>query len=79
MDLLLQQVVTVISVLMISIILLSHFGEYFQCFFQVMEYLIGGDCKSLLHNMGYFDEDMAKLYIAEVSLLSSLPNFSTIA
>eukprot|EP00795_Rhopilema_esculentum_P012800 gene12800-3538_t len=36
--------------------------------FLVMEYLIGGDCKSLLHNLGYFDEEMARLYIAEVTL-----------
>ena len=31
-----------------------------------MEYLIGGDCKSLLHNCGYFDEDMAVYYVAQV-------------
>ena len=31
-----------------------------------MEYLIGGDCKSLLHNLGYFDEDMSRIYIAQV-------------
>ena len=31
-----------------------------------MEYLIGGDCKSLLHNLGYFDEELARIYIAEV-------------
>eukprot|EP00794_Sanderia_malayensis_P016849 gene16850-18548_t len=36
--------------------------------FLVMEYLIGGDCKSLLHNLGYFDEPMAKTYIAEITL-----------
>ncbi|XP_022798598.1 serine/threonine-protein kinase greatwall-like isoform X2 [Stylophora pistillata] len=36
--------------------------------FLVMEYLIGGDCKSLLHNMGYFDETMARIYIAQVVL-----------
>ena len=33
-----------------------------------MEYLIGGDCKSLLHNLGYFDEDMTRIYIAQVKL-----------
>ena len=31
-----------------------------------MEYLIGGDCKSLLHNLGYFDEEMSRVYIAQV-------------
>lgn len=33
-----------------------------------MEYLIGGDVKSLLHIYGYFDEDMAIKYICEVAL-----------
>ncbi|XP_028393875.1 serine/threonine-protein kinase greatwall-like [Dendronephthya gigantea] len=36
--------------------------------FLVMEYLIGGDVKSLLHSMGYFDEQMSRLYIAQVVL-----------
>ncbi|CAM9373533.1 unnamed protein product [Lampetra planeri] len=36
--------------------------------YLVMEYLIGGDVKSLLHIYGYFDEDMAGKYIAEVAL-----------
>ncbi|XP_020612291.1 serine/threonine-protein kinase Chk2-like [Orbicella faveolata] len=36
--------------------------------FLVMEYLIGGDCKSLLHNLGYFDEKMSRIYIAQVVL-----------
>lgn len=36
--------------------------------FLVMEYLIGGDCKSLLHNLGYFDENMSRIYIAQVVL-----------
>lgn len=33
-----------------------------------MEYLIGGDVKSLLHIYGYFDENMAVKYISEVTL-----------
>merc|ERR1719197_782979 len=33
--------------------------------YLVMEYLIGGDCASLLENVGYFDEPMARTYIAE--------------
>lgn len=33
-----------------------------------MEYLIGGDVKSLLHVYGYFDEDMSLKYISEVAL-----------
>ncbi|KAM9230025.1 serine/threonine-protein kinase greatwall isoform 2-T2 [Dugong dugon] len=36
--------------------------------YLVMEYLIGGDAKSLLHMYGYFDEEMAVKYISEVAL-----------
>ncbi|XP_058036656.1 serine/threonine-protein kinase greatwall [Ahaetulla prasina] len=36
--------------------------------YLVMEYLIGGDVKSLLHICGYFDEEMAVKYISEVAL-----------
>ena len=36
--------------------------------FLVMEYMIGGDIKSLLHNVGYFDNSMAVFYIAEMTL-----------
>lgn len=36
--------------------------------YLIMEYLIGGDVKSLLHIYGYFDEEMAIKYIAEVAL-----------
>ncbi|KAJ3611243.1 hypothetical protein NHX12_021259 [Muraenolepis orangiensis] len=36
--------------------------------FLVMEYLIGGDVKSLLHIYGYFDQVMAVKYTSEVSL-----------
>ena len=36
--------------------------------YLVMEYMIGGDIKSLLHNLGYFDEDMTLFYISEVTL-----------
>ncbi|XP_076320504.1 serine/threonine-protein kinase greatwall-like isoform X2 [Tachypleus tridentatus] len=39
-----------------------------QNIYLIMEYMIGGDAKSLLHMYGYFDEDMAVLYIAEVSM-----------
>uniref|UniRef100_A0A8C7SHU7 Serine/threonine-protein kinase greatwall n=1 Tax=Oncorhynchus mykiss TaxID=8022 RepID=A0A8C7SHU7_ONCMY len=35
--------------------------------YLVMEYLIGGDVKSLLHTYGYFDEDMSVKYISEVA------------
>ena len=34
--------------------------------YLVMEYLNGGDLYSLLRNLGCFDEDMARMYIAEV-------------
>ncbi|XP_056155194.1 serine/threonine-protein kinase greatwall [Lampris incognitus] len=36
--------------------------------YLVMEYLIGGDVKSLLHIYGYFDQDMTVKYISEVAL-----------
>ncbi|ELK27199.1 PREDICTED: serine/threonine-protein kinase greatwall isoform X1 [Myotis davidii] len=36
--------------------------------YLLMEYLIGGDVKSLLHIYGYFDEKMAVKYISEVAL-----------
>ena len=39
--------------------------------FLVMEYLIGGDLKSLLNAYGYFDEAMARFYIAEIALALS--------
>ncbi|XP_030765572.1 serine/threonine-protein kinase greatwall [Sitophilus oryzae] len=36
--------------------------------YLVMEYMVGGDLKSLLSVYGFFDEPMALFYIAEVSL-----------
>ncbi|CAG0903993.1 unnamed protein product [Cyprideis torosa] len=36
--------------------------------FLVMEYLIGGDVKSLLQVVGYFTESMATFYASEVAL-----------
>jgi serine/threonine-protein kinase greatwall len=36
--------------------------------FLVMEYMIGGDLKSLLHNMYYFDLKMAVFYLSEIAL-----------
>ncbi|XP_062596616.1 serine/threonine-protein kinase greatwall-like, partial [Saccostrea cucullata] len=36
--------------------------------FLIMEYLIGGDVKSLLAVYGYFDEEMSQIYAAEVTL-----------
>ncbi|XP_078488433.1 serine/threonine-protein kinase greatwall-like isoform X2 [Ciona intestinalis] len=36
--------------------------------YLIMEYIIGGDVKSLLAVLGYFDENMAVLYAAEVTL-----------
>uniref|UniRef100_A0A8C6TKD8 Serine/threonine-protein kinase greatwall n=1 Tax=Neogobius melanostomus TaxID=47308 RepID=A0A8C6TKD8_9GOBI len=36
--------------------------------YLVMEYLIGGDVKSLLHIYGYFDQDMSIKYISEVAI-----------
>lgn len=40
--------------------------KYF--YFKVMEYMVGGDVKSLLNVMGYFSEEVATFYIAEVAL-----------
>jgi len=34
--------------------------------YLVMEYLNGGDLYSLLRNLGCLDEDVARVYIAEV-------------
>ena len=34
--------------------------------YLIMEYMIGGDLKSLLHNVFYFDEKMALFYFSEV-------------
>ena len=39
--------------------------------FLVMEYLIGGDLKSLLNIYGFFDENMARFYAAEIALALS--------
>ncbi|XP_052622431.1 probable serine/threonine protein kinase IREH1 [Lactuca sativa] len=36
--------------------------------YLVMEYLNGGDLYSLVRNLGYLDEDVARIYIAEVVL-----------
>ncbi len=36
--------------------------------FLVMEYLIGGDLKSLLSIYGFFDEAMARFYVSEIAL-----------
>ena len=41
---------------------------FVDCWLQIMEYLIGGDVKSLLAVYGYFDEDMSRIYAAEVTL-----------
>ncbi|XP_052802430.1 serine/threonine-protein kinase greatwall-like [Mya arenaria] len=39
-----------------------------QNIFLIMEYLVGGDVKSLLGVVGYFDQPMAIMYVAEVTL-----------
>lgn len=36
--------------------------------YLVMEYMVGGDLKSLLHVYGFFDEAAARFYCAEVLL-----------
>ena len=46
----------------------NFFIKWLISLFQVMEYLIGGDVKSLVHNLGFFDEHMSKIYIAQVKI-----------
>lgn len=36
--------------------------------YLVMDYMVGGDLKSLLTMYGYFDEAAARFYVAEVAL-----------
>ena len=36
--------------------------------YLVMEYMIGGDLKSLLHNMCFFEQKMAVFYLSEIAL-----------
>lgn len=38
------------------------------CIYLVMEYMVGGDLKSFLGNVGYMEETMAAFYTAEVCL-----------
>ena len=40
--------------------------------YLVMEYLNGGDLYSLLRNLGCLDEEVARVYIAEVVFADSL-------
>jgi len=50
-----------------------------KALFLVMEYCPGGDVATLLHNLGAFDMDMARVYAAETVLsLESLHNMSYI-
>lgn len=41
-----------------------------------MEYLNGGDLYSLLRNLGCLDEDVARVYIAEVVNILVFRNYS---
>ena len=36
--------------------------------YLIMEYMIGGDLKSLLYNMCYFDQKMAVFYLSEIAI-----------
>ena len=36
--------------------------------YLIMEYMIGGDLKSLLHNMYYFEQSWAVFYLSEIAL-----------
>ena len=42
--------------------------------YLIMEYMIGGDLKSLLHNVFYFDEKMALFYFSEVCEILEFQN-----
>jgi serine/threonine protein kinase len=53
----------------VYVIVQVRFFYSFTCsenLYLVMEYLNGGDLYSLLRNLGCLDEDMARMYIAEV-------------
>ena len=67
-----QQVVAERDALAISkspfIVKLFYSLQSKDCIYLVMEYMIGGDLKSLLHNMYYFEEKMAVFYLSEVAL-----------
>lgn len=55
--------------LMLLLAVQVRFFYSFTCrenLYLVMEYLNGGDLFSLLKNLGCLDEDMARIYIAEV-------------
>lgn len=78
---------TVVLSLMFLLAVQVRFFYSFTCrenLYLVMEYLNGGDLFSLLRNLGCLDEDMARIYIAEVvrpfvtpqNLLNLLLNFS---
>ena len=41
--------------------------------YLVMEYLNGGDMYSMLRSLGCFEEDLARVYIAEIVRILSLP------
>ncbi|RID76858.1 hypothetical protein BRARA_B03808 [Brassica rapa] len=59
----------------------SVFFYSFTCrenLYLVMEYLNGGDLFSLLRNLGCLDEDMARIYIAEVLALEYLHSVNII-
>jgi len=36
--------------------------------YLVMDYMVGGDLASLIQNVGYFEEDMTKIYLSEIIL-----------
>lgn len=37
-----------------------------HCMILVMEYMVGGDLATLLKQLGYFEDDMARSYLAEI-------------
>ncbi|CAL5364235.1 unnamed protein product [Camellia sinensis] len=49
-------------------ILISLRNPFVENLYLVMEYLNGGDLYSLLRNLGCLDEDMARIYMAELVL-----------
>ena len=61
-----NQILTVVTGDFVVKALFTFSHETYLCF--VMEYMYGGDLGSLLEKYGYFEEQIAKVYIAETIL-----------
>lgn len=67
-----SQVITERNVLALSrspyCVQLFYSLQNVSCVYLVMEYMIGGDLKSLLATYGFFEESAARFYTAEITL-----------